>query len=45
MLNSSTNFKEDTFGKDNGNSINNTFLNSNPYYGGILDGSFPEKVI
>ena len=43
MINSSTNFKDDTFGREPNASINMTFQNSNPFAVGILDSSFPEK--
>jgi hypothetical protein len=44
MINSSSNFKDDTFGKDHGG-LGNTLMNSNPFMGGILDSSFNDKVM
>ena len=46
MINSSSNFKEDTFGKDHdlqGASFPTGFMNSNPFInrGQLLDNSFP----
>lgn len=45
MLPHSSNIKDDTFGKDHGLSIPNTFSNSNPFMAGILDSSYNGGII
>ena len=43
MINSSSNFKDDTFGRDGCTQINMTIPNSIPFGNGLFDSSFPER--